>query len=122
MTCKLFVSVITAKYLVSKYCKNELNVADGDNKAIFPVFFEDVDLDTSPGVKYIIAGLNWTKLRAQDGGHDPAAMEQLILAMKGVLRKVDAGTLNATTPETGSGALSAPSIQRTNTSSSSDLC
>jgi len=54
--------VITQKYLASRYCTNEMYVANTDGKAIFPVFLQDVDFSvtkTARGVKYVIAGINW---------------------------------------------------------------
>jgi len=87
MSCSFFLPVITRKYLVSKYCKNELYVADSDHTPIFPVFYDEVDLATSPGVKYILSGLNHTKLRSADGGLDGAAFLQLTTALKRELAK-----------------------------------
>ena len=59
--------IITNKYISSLYCKGELYTANSDRKLIFPVFLEDVDLsatEISRGVKYIIAGINWTFFRS----------------------------------------------------------
>lgn len=64
--CKAVLPVITDKYLASRFCKGELYTADSDKKLFFPIFLEQVDLSASElsrGVKYIIAGINWTFFR-----------------------------------------------------------
>ena len=80
-SCKGLIPVITTKYLNSKYCTNELYVADSDKKkSIFPVFFEDVDLEQSEkskGVKYVISGVQWTKFRPKVDNYDDS-LEGLI--------------------------------------------
>ena len=71
----------------SKYCKQELNTADGDGKLIFPIMWEDVDLDSAAGVKFIVAGLNWTFLKgvaAAEIAGSPA-FQQLVGALKAAL-------------------------------------
>ena len=59
--CKALIAVITHKYIRSKYCKNELFMADSLQKDIFPVFLEEVKFDTpeDAGVQYAISSINW---------------------------------------------------------------
>ena len=64
--CRAILPVITNKYVSSSYCIKELYTADGDRKLIFPIWFEDVDLDkdqTTQGVKFAISSINWTMCR-----------------------------------------------------------
>ncbi len=64
--CKALIAVITRRYITSRYCTSELYTADGDQKFIFPVIFEDVDFggtEKAKGVKYVISGINWTMFR-----------------------------------------------------------
>lgn len=65
--CTAVVPVITNKYVASRFCKGELYTADSSKKLVFPIFLEDVDLsatELSRGVKFIIAGINWTFFRS----------------------------------------------------------
>ena len=65
--CLAIIPVMTNKYVGSRFCKGELYTADTNGKLHFPVFQEDVDLsvsEVSRGVKYIIAGINWTFFRS----------------------------------------------------------
>ena len=85
---KAMIVVITQKYLASRYCTNEMYVANTDGKAIFPVFLQDVDFnitETARGVKYVIAGINWIKFKP-DGDYK-ASLIKLIdgLKEKGIL-------------------------------------
>lgn len=64
--CSAIIPIVTQKYLNSRYCMNELYTADGENKTIFPIMYEDVDLastESGRGLKYIISGINWTMFR-----------------------------------------------------------
>jgi hypothetical protein len=64
--CKAIIAVITKKYITSRYCTSELYTAEGDQKGIFPVIFEDVNFEESEksmGVKYVIGGINWLFFR-----------------------------------------------------------
>ena len=66
--CRALVAVISKKYLLSRYCKNELFMADSVHKPIFPVFLEDVDLSgssESAGVLYTISSINWVRVKGQ---------------------------------------------------------
>ena len=75
---------MTNKYVNSRFCKGELYTADTNAKLIFPVFLEDVDLSVSEmsrGVKYIIAGINWTFFRSGIDDFD-AAFAKLLQGMK----------------------------------------
>lgn len=82
--CQALIPVVTNKYVASRFCKGELYTADSDKKLIFPVFLEDVDLSASElsrGVKYIIAGINWTFFRS--GLEDyTVSLTKLIQGMK----------------------------------------
>ena len=59
--CKALIAIVTQKYIHSKYCKNELFMADTLHKHIFPIFLEEVRFDSSDdaGVQYVIASINW---------------------------------------------------------------
>ena len=76
--------MITKKYISSRYCKSELYTADGDQKLIFPVIFEDVDFSAtqkSMGVKYVISGINWTMFRVGVDDYN-MSLSRLIQGMK----------------------------------------
>ena len=82
--CSVIVPVITQKYIGSRYCVNELYTADGDKKLIFPVMFEDVDLNSTEaarGIKFVISGINWSMCRP---GVDDymTSVQKLISGMK----------------------------------------
>ena len=66
-SCRALVAVISNKYLLSKFCKNELFMADSAHKTIFPVFLEEVNLasSTNAGVLYTISGINWVHVQGQ---------------------------------------------------------
>lgn len=59
--CRAFVAVLTARYVTSKYCKNELFMASDERKAIFPIILKEVDFGSleAAGIKLAIASLNW---------------------------------------------------------------
>ena len=81
--CKGLIAVITNKYIKSKYCKNELYVADSDEKCIFPVIFEDVNFeqsDKSRGVKYVINGINWSFFRPEVDDYE-SSLSKLVQGM-----------------------------------------
>lgn len=64
--CQAILPVITNKYVGSSYCIKELYTADGDRKLIFPLMFEDVDLDrdqNTQGIKFTISSINYTMCR-----------------------------------------------------------
>jgi len=66
-SCRALVAIISKKYLLSKFCKNELFMADSSHKPIFPVFLEEVDLTSTSnaGVLYTISGINWVHAHGQ---------------------------------------------------------
>ena len=67
--CSALIAIITKKYINSRYCKKELYGANAKNKKIFPIIFEEFDLeasgDTGAGVHYVIADINWTYFRKE---------------------------------------------------------
>ena len=82
--CRALIAIITAKYISSRYCTSELYTADGDQKLIFPVIFEDVDFSLSQkskGVKYVISGINWTMFRPNVDNYQ-FSLSKLIEGMK----------------------------------------
>ncbi len=80
--CKALVAVITHKYARSRFCKNELFMADSAHKDIFPVFLEDVDFSSEDaGVLYTISSINWIKVKSGRGGHREA-LEALIRGLR----------------------------------------
>ena len=66
-TC--LVTILTSGYLTSSYCSKELCVANSDSKPIFPVIFEDIDLELSVKstgeevIRDVIGGLCWSYFR-----------------------------------------------------------
>ena len=59
--CKALIAIITHKYMHSKYCKNELFMADSLHKHIFPIFLEEVAFNSpeDAGVQFVIGSINW---------------------------------------------------------------
>ena len=59
--CKGLIAIITHKYIHSKYCRNELFMADSLQKHVFPIFLEEVTFDSpeDAGVQYAISSINW---------------------------------------------------------------
>ena len=83
-TCQAILPVITNKYVSSSFCVKELHAADGDRKHIFPLIFEDVDLNrdsTAQGIKFIISGINWTMCRPGLDDYN-ASISRLMLALR----------------------------------------
>ena len=81
--CRAIIVVITQKYLGSRYCTSEMYQANSDQKAIFPVFLQDVDFtitETARGVKYVISGISWTMFRPTDDYN--ASLVKLINGLK----------------------------------------
>lgn len=63
---------------------SELYTADGDQKAIFPVIYENVrfeDNEKSMGVKYVIGGINWLFFRPNVDDY-PSSLLNLIGGLK----------------------------------------
>lgn len=59
-SCDSLIAVITKKYVTSRYCKNELYVAEKETKTIYPLIY-DKDWKTvegSAGIDYVINSLN----------------------------------------------------------------
>ncbi len=82
--CRALIAVITKRYIASRYCTSELYTADGDQKLIFPVIFEDVDYgstEKAKGVKYVISGINWTMFR-QGADDYTTSLGKLIQGMR----------------------------------------
>lgn len=81
--CTALIALITHKYIRSKYCKNEMFMADLTHKSIFPIFLEKVDFNSSEdaGVLYTISSINWIMLTSGMAGYD-AAFSQLLEGMK----------------------------------------
>lgn len=76
--CKALVAIITHKYVSSRFCKNELFMADSAQKAIFPVFLEDVDVSlVDAGVVYTISSINWIRVTGGEGGYREAVAKLL---------------------------------------------
>ena len=40
-SAKVFIAVLTKKYVKSRYCKSELYIAEAEDKLVFPVVYED---------------------------------------------------------------------------------
>ena len=83
--CKALIAVITPRYIESRYCTGELYTADGDQKLIFPVIFEDVDFSSSEkarGVKYTISAFNWTMFRPRLDVYE-SSLAKLMSGMRG---------------------------------------
>ena len=81
---RIFIPIISQKYLSSRYCVNELYAADNDQKIIFPIIFSDVDFnvsDSSKGVKFIISSINWTMCRPGIDNYGQS-LGKMIQAMK----------------------------------------
>lgn len=59
--CRALIVIITHKYIRSKYCRNELFMADSLQKDVFPIFLEEVTFDSAEdaGVQYAISSINW---------------------------------------------------------------
>eukprot|EP00656_Telonema_subtile_P039771 TRINITY_DN44853_c0_g1_i2.p1 TRINITY_DN44853_c0_g1~~TRINITY_DN44853_c0_g1_i2.p1 ORF type:complete len:365 (+),score=78.54 TRINITY_DN44853_c0_g1_i2:136-1230(+) len=82
--CKAIVSVVTNKYLGSRFCVNELYTADSDMKLIFPIIFEDVNFEaceSAQGVKFVISGTNWTMCRPGMDDYEES-LQKLLLALR----------------------------------------
>ena len=82
--CNALLAIITNKYICSKYCKNEMFMADSTHKPIFPLFLEEVDFNSSEdsGVLYTISSINWIKLTNGMAGYDDA-FARLLEGMRG---------------------------------------
>ena len=64
--CRAVLTVITKKYIHSRYCTSELYTANSDGKLIFPLMYADINFsetERSRGVKYVVGGSNWTMFR-----------------------------------------------------------
>ena len=97
-SCRALIPVLTKKYVQSRYCKGELYVANGENKVLLPVIYEDGwdEGEEGAGVNYIVAAYNWAffrpsmdnhktsldklvhgiKLKLQDGSEKPVATQE----------------------------------------------
>lgn len=77
--CKALIAIITHKYIHSKYCKNELFMADSLHKHIFPIFLEEVTFNSpeDAGVQFVIGSINWIMM-SQDKSTYSHAFVQLI--------------------------------------------
>ena len=66
--CRALVVIITHKYIRSKYCRNELFMADSLQKDVFPIILEDVTFDSpeDAGVQYVISSINWVMMTIQE--------------------------------------------------------
>lgn len=83
-SCDSLIAVITKKYVTSRYCKNELYVAEKETKTIYPLIY-DKDWKTvegSAGVDYVINSLNWTMFPS--GSRDSTSLQKLVSGLKGV--------------------------------------
>ena len=62
--CRALIVIITHKYIRSKYCRNELFMADSLQKDVFPIFLEEVTFDSheDAGVQYVISSINWVMM------------------------------------------------------------
>ena len=58
--CRALLALLSERYINSKYCRNELFMADSIQKPIFPVLLETVDLSSraASGVQYVVTSLN----------------------------------------------------------------
>ena len=64
-SCRALVPVLTKKYTQSRYCKGELYVANGQQKILLPLVYEDGwdEGKEGAGVKLIVAAFNWAFFR-----------------------------------------------------------
>lgn len=86
--CKALIPIITRRYLHSKYCKNELFMADSLQKDIFPIFLEDLMFDSSDdaGVQYVISSINWIMMTPGKLTYNEALMQLLAgMSKKGLV-------------------------------------
>ena len=81
--CCSLIAVITKKYVGSRFCKNELYVADEKGKDVFPLIYDEDWKTTNgcDGVEYIISALNWTFFPA--GRRDSDSLQKLVSALSG---------------------------------------
>lgn len=82
--CKALIAIVTQKYIHSKYCKNELFMADSLHKHIFPIFLEEVTFDSpeDAGVQFVISSINWIMM-TPDKSMYSHALSQL---MEGIIK------------------------------------
>ena len=70
-SCRALIPILTKKYVHSRYCKGELYVANGQNKILLPVIYEDgwEEGEEGAGVHYIVAAYNWAFFRPNQDDH-----------------------------------------------------
>lgn len=66
-SCTALIAVVTAKYVSSKYCKEELYFANSNSKSVYPVIYDDEKLWKNSlhgaGVELVIGPTNWSMFR-----------------------------------------------------------
>ena len=84
------IAVIDAKFCSSKYCNNELAMAQGNNLQIFPILFRDLRFDQMPnGLQYMLATTN--VIPFPDKATDGAVLAKMLAEMRSVLGGPGAG-------------------------------
>ena len=70
-SCRALIPILTKKYVHSRYCKGELYVANGQDKILLPVIYEDgwEEGEEGAGVHYIVAAYNWAFFRPNQDDH-----------------------------------------------------
>ena len=82
-SCRALIPVLTKKYVHSRYCKGELYVANGENKVLLPVIYEDGwdEGEEGAGVNYIVAAYNWAFFRPDMDDHK-TSLDKLVHGIK----------------------------------------
>ena len=89
-SCRALVSILTKKYVHSRYCKGELYVANSREKILLPVIYEDGwdEGEEGAGVNYIVAAYNWAFFRPNKDDYK-SSLEKLV---HGIKLKLGGGT------------------------------
>ena len=82
-SCRALIPILTKKYVHSRYCKGELYVANGQEKVLLPVIYEDGwdEGEEGAGVNYIVAAYNWALFRP-DRDDFQSSLEKLVHGIK----------------------------------------
>jgi hypothetical protein len=99
--CRALIAIVTHKYIRSKYCRNELFMADSLQKDVFPIFLEEVTFDSpeDAGVQYAISSINWIMMTPGKLAYSEA-FKQLLdgIIKKGVTPSSSSSLLISTEP------------------------
>ena len=98
-SCLALIPILTKKYVHSRYCKEELYVANSEDKVLFPVIYEDGWDEGGEGaeVNYIVAAYNWAFFRPNRDDHQ----ESLNRLIRGAKLKLGGVAQSPTAIETG---------------------